>query len=51
MVDNKRKEFMTILSSNSENELKEYLLMYGKSPKIICPIMFVNKEEKKEESI
>ena len=49
MVENKRNEFLSILSSNSENDLQDYLLSYGKSPKAICPIMFVDKESTTEE--
>lgn len=49
MVENKRNEFLSILSSNSENDLRDYLLSYGKSPKAICPIMFVDQETATEE--
>ena len=50
MVENKRNEFLSILSSNSENDLQDYLLSYGKSPKAICPIMFVDQETATEEA-
>ena len=48
MVENKRNEFLSILSSNSENDLQDYLLTYGKNPKAICPIIFVDKEVSEE---
>lgn len=45
----KKFEFFELLILNNQEKLKEFLNSYGKSPKPICPIMFIKDEESKEE--
>ena len=41
--------FFKLLCLNDSKELRKFMMENGKGPKIICPIMFVNKEEFKKE--
>lgn len=45
------KDFFEIICQNDEKELNEYLLAKGKSPKAICPIMFVSSESNLENEL
>lgn len=42
-------EFMKLLIENDESKLKDFLIINGKSPKVICPILFVDKDKEMEE--
>lgn len=37
--------FFDILCKDDEEELSDYLLTKGKSPKSVCPIMFIKSED------
>ena len=37
--------FIDVLTSNNEDEMREYLLLNGKKPKPIAPFYFLPKEE------
>ena len=36
------------INKNNEEELSDYLLSKGKSPKSICPIIFITEEDRSE---
>lgn len=38
--------FFDLLILNNEEKIKEYLLVNGKAPKPVCPIMFIRNDEK-----
>ena len=37
--------FIEVLMNNNEEEMRKYLLLNGKKPKVISPFNFVSKEE------
>lgn len=49
MSDNKKSKLFELLLKNDKNELKKLILSEGKGPKPVCPIRFMNKEEKENE--
>ena len=40
----KNKNFFDIICGNNEDDLNDYLLAKGKSPKPVCPVMFISSE-------
>mgnify|MGYP003309472477 FL=1 len=42
-------QFFELLCLNDSKQLKKFMMENGKGPKVICPIMFVDKEEFKKE--
>ena len=43
--------FFELLCLNDSKQLKKFLMENGKGPKVICPIMFVDKTEFEEKEI
>ena len=38
-------DFLDVLKKNNEEEIKKYLVQYGKCPKPRAPFYFIDKEE------
>ena len=38
-------DFLDVLKENDEEEIKKYLIQYGKCPKPRAPFYFIDKEE------
>lgn len=50
MAKNKKIDtFFELLCLNDSKQLKKFMMENGKGPKVICPIMFVEKEEFEKE--
>lgn len=47
----KQTDFFKLLLENDKDKLMNFLLSKGKSPKPICPIMFINKEKENEKKM
>jgi hypothetical protein len=47
-VSYKVEDFMSILMSNNEERIKDYLLHNGKKPKPISPIFYIKKGDKED---
>lgn len=45
---NNSDEFDKLLLENNEEEIKKYIVSYGKKPKVTCPICFYDKEYLKQ---
>ena len=43
-------DFFDIICRNNEEELSDYLLAKGKSPKSICPVIFITTEDSNSET-
>lgn len=40
----KESDFMDILRRNDEDEIRKFIMLYGKKPKPFCPIYFFPSE-------
>lgn len=38
-------DFFELLILNNEDDIKNFLMMNGKSPKAVCPIRFITNED------
>lgn len=48
MENNSSDKFIELLKRNKEEEIMNFLISKGKSPKPVCPIIFIKDKENEE---